>query len=145
MVTLILLVVLGGGAGLLAVSLSDHRAPWALVGRRRSASLRRAPTRGTSPSADAATGGRSAAPTRGTAASSGEVVAGGRAYRRVTASPRTTAVEGPWIDVARVPWWRRLVSLGLIVVIVGLVGAGLALAAGFAIATVAELVNGAIG
>ncbi len=69
----------------------------------------------------------------------------GRDHRRVAASPRTTAVEGPWIDVARPPWWRRLVSLGLIVVIVGLVGAGLALAAGFGIATVAELLNGAIG
>lgn len=64
--------------------------------------------------------------------------------------PRTvprayTAIEGRFEEVATPPWWRRLLSLVAIVVIAVLIGAGLAAVAAGVIGAVAELVDAAVG
>lgn len=135
MLTLILLVVLGGGAGLLAVSLSDHRAPWAaLLGRRGAASLRPSPAQDTSPAID---------DTELWIRPPDEPP---RRYQRVGATPKDrTAIEGPYDEVALAPWWRRLVSLVLIVVVLTVLGAGIALVLGAVFAAIGALLDGAIG
>lgn len=149
--TLILLVVLGGGAGLLAVSLSDHRAPWAPRERPDPPSLRPYPPQDTSPQAseDPATDPSAGEPRELTATVVRQPEPPAewtrQGYRRASASPARTAVEGPYHEVAEAPWWRRLLSLALIVVIVAVVGAGIAVIMGAAIAALAELLDGAIG
>lgn len=130
---------LGGGAGLLAVSLSDHRAPWAALRvRRGAASLRPSPAQGTSPAPDDTElwirppDERPDEPPR--------------RYQRVGSAPKDrTAIEGPYDEVALAPWWRRLVSLGLIVVVLTVLGAGIALVLGAVFAAIGALLDGAIG
>lgn len=59
--------------------------------------------------------------------------------------PAYTAVEGTYREVARVPLWRKLVSLVLLLVTLAVVGAGIAAVTGAAFGLVAELVDGAVG
>lgn len=69
-----------------------------------------------------------------------------RRYQRVGATPKDrTAIEGPYDEVALAPWWRRLVSLALIVAVLVLLGAGIAAVLGALFAAVGALLDGAIG
>jgi len=56
-----------------------------------------------------------------------------------------TAVEGTYREVARVPLWRKLVSLVVLLVILAVIGAAIAALAGATFGLVAELVDGAVG
>lgn len=56
-----------------------------------------------------------------------------------------TAVEGTYREVARVPLWRKLVSLLVLLVILVMIGATIAAIAGATFGLVAELVDGAVG
>ena len=56
-----------------------------------------------------------------------------------------TAVEGTYREVARVPLWRKVVSLVVLLVILAVIGATIAALAGATFGLVAELVDGAVG
>lgn len=171
--------VLGGGAGLLAVSLIDSRGLSRLVGRFERPSLRvgRAghTTPGAGPTLRAAPGelddqpvvveaeiietdpagevvavaAPASAGSNGTAGQrSGLLPAGPRRARRSDARSvpaAYTAIEGTYREVARPTLGRRLASLVSLVVLVALLGVGLAALAGAAIGAGAELLDRAIG
>lgn len=157
MLTLILLVVLGGGVGLFAVWLIDARGLARLLGRFAPGSLR--PTRRgdtTAPAkpdpepavASSTAGGPVAVETlepvdTGYEPLPSPVAAGRGGSARVPAA--YTAVEGTYREVARVPVWRRLVSLVALLVILVVIGASIAALAGAVFAAVAELVDSAVG
>ncbi len=148
--------VLGGGAGLLAVWLIDARGLSRLLGRFAPGSLRPARRAGTTarpspgiPEAEAAP----AAPGPEQAAFEpvGTPLAplptpaptGRRGQKKVPSA--YTAVEGTYREVARVPLWRKLVSLVFLLVTLAVIGVGIAAIAGAAFGLVAELVDGAVG
>lgn len=68
---------------------------------------------------------------------------GPRGGKRVPAA--YTAIEGSYRDVARVPIWRKLVSLASLLGILLVIGVTIAALAGATFGAVAELVDGAIG
>lgn len=157
---MILLVVLGGGAALLAVVLTDQRASWAPHDRHGTPSLRGDGGGHTAPRGTAVderaprrTARRSATvpPTPVDEAATSSVPPSGTAARPrlrgpvVVATGAVTAVEGAYRDVAEVPFWRRVVSLVLLVVIVGLLSVGVTVALAATVALVAELLDRAIG
>lgn len=76
-------------------------------------------------------------------APAGPVPVGRRDRSKVPAA--YTAVEGSYREVARVPLWRKLVSLILLLVVLALVAAAIAAITGATIGLVAELVDGAVG
>lgn len=154
--TLILLVVLGGGAGLTAVWLVDARGLSRLLGRFAPGSLR--PTRrpGTTgpEAADApVTVPVLSAPGTGSVtfepvetsfeALPAPVPAGRRGSTKVPSA--YTAVEGSYRDVARVPLWRKLVSLALLLGTLAVISVAIAAIAGAVFGAVAELVDNAVG
>ncbi|HSP04578.1 MAG TPA: hypothetical protein VLR27_13795 [Acidimicrobiales bacterium] len=156
MLTLILLVVLGGGAGLMAVWLIDARGLSRLLGRFAPGSLRPTrpadTTRTETPEPAAPEPALTSAATVATAyepvESSFEPLpapepATRRDQKKVPAA--YTAVEGTYREVARVPLWRKLVSLVVLLVILAVVGATIAALAGATFGLVAELVDGAVG
>lgn len=174
MLAFILLVVLGGGIGLLAVSLAQASKPATDGGPNH-----RAPDHDDEPGTDAAEpdpeaatepdpeagpetrpdagpdGARSVEATDvlvpvGSATVSTNPVSGAGPVRRRRPDPRTVprhhiAIEGRFDEVARPPWWRRLLSLVALVVIAVLVGTGLAAMAAGVIGAIAELVDAAVG
>ena len=154
--------VLGGGAGLMAVWLIDARGLSELFGRLELRSLRRTPQRDTTrpDRPEVPDTGRDArfeplAPASTTAVEAYEPVevplaplpaqspTGRRDGKRVPAA--YTAVEGTYRDVARVPLWRKLTSLASLLGILLLVALTVAALAGATIGLVAELVDGAVG
>ncbi|MCO8125601.1 hypothetical protein NHL50_00065 [Acidimicrobiia bacterium EGI L10123] len=156
MLTLILLVVLGGGAGLLAVWLVDARGLSRLLGRFAPGSLRptrRGGTTATPPSGTSATEPAPAAPGPEQAAFEpvgtplaplpASAPAGRRGQKKIPSA--YTAVEGTYREVARVPLWRKLVSLVFLLLTLAVIGVGIAAVAGAAFGLVAELVDGAVG
>ena len=68
---------------------------------------------------------------------------GRRDGKRVPAA--YTAVEGTYRDVARVPLWRKLISLFMLFGILVVVGLVIAALVGGALGVIAELVDGAVG
>ncbi len=174
MLTLILLVVLGGGVGLLAVSLAEKPKPATndAAGPRAGAPDEPSPSDPTpAPEPEPFMPVRTPEPTppRGQPAIPAvgtplPLVATGRPavadrpdprFERADALPRRidrgrvpkayTAVEGRYQDVIRPPIWRRLVSLGLIAVIVVVVGVSIAAILGAIIGAVAEVLGNTIG
>lgn len=151
--------VLGGGAGLLAVGLIDGRGLSGLFGRIGGRSLRRTRPAGTTREAV------TVAPVEPRDARFQPLLpaAPELAYEPVDAPleplpARTpgrrdgkkvpaayTAVEGSYRDVARVPVWRKLISLLTLLGILAVIGVVLAALAGATIGTIAELVDGAVG
>lgn len=151
--TLILLVVLGGGAGILAVSLIDSGGLSRLLGRLERFSLRGRRARHTAPASSDEAAPTPSADIELVERADGLVAVGGTRSPAHPA-PRSglrnvpkayTAVEGTYRDVARLPWWRRAVSLVALAAIVVVLGAASAALAGAAIGAAAELLDGAIG
>lgn len=152
MLTLILLVVLGGGVGLLAVGLIDARGLSRLLGRFAPGSLRPARRGGTTPPpapdagpAVAVAGGAPMAfePVEAAYEPLPAPAAGRRRSDKVPAA--YTAVEGTYREVGRVPLWRKLLSLVALLGILALVGTTIAALAGATFGAVAELVDSAVG
>jgi hypothetical protein len=160
--TLILLVVFGGGGGLLAIWLIDPDSLTPLTERLRLVSLRGDRGQGTTPTdpvpepvpepepepepAMAVAATAAGTPTRPETADLVQAPEGPPRARRSTKVPAAfTAIEGTYRDVARVPLWRKVSSLALILVL--LVGAGIAFAAilAGALAVAAGLLDRAIG
>jgi hypothetical protein len=164
--TLILLVVFGGGGGLLAIWLIDPDSLTPLTERLRLVSLRGDRGQGTTPTdpvpeavpeavpepepepepAMAVAATTPGTPTRPEPADLVQAPEGPPRARRSTKVPAAfTAIEGTYRDVARVPLWRKVSSLALILVL--LVGAGIAFAAilAGALAVAAGLLDRAIG
>jgi hypothetical protein len=167
--TLILLVVFGGAGGLLAVWLIDPDSLTPLTERLRLASLRGDRGQGTTgerpaePADEAVPEAPTAAdpepepepaPEMAVAVAPAgapptdlvQAPAGPPKGRRSAKVPAAfTAIEGTYRDVARVPLWRKVLSLVLILVL--LVGAGIAFAALLAggLAVAAGLLDRAIG
>lgn len=164
MLTFILLVVLGGGAGLWVVSMAEASKPATAGSRPSRAPVRELLARFTAetktpegepepepehePVADrepepAGVEVRAHEPapleTESRRTRRAHARAGGRVPKAYT------AVEGRFADVARVPLWRRVLSLIGIVVIAGLVGVGIAAVLGAAFAAVAEIFSNTIG
>lgn len=148
--------VLGGGAGLLAVWLIDARGLSRLLGRFAPGSLRsprRAGTTATPSSGTPATDPATVTPGPeqpafepvGTplAPLPASAPTGRRGQKKIPSA--YIAVEGTYREVVRVPLWRKLVSLVLLLVTLAVIGAGIAAVAGGAIGVVAELVDGAVG
>lgn len=149
----------------MAVWLIDARGLAGLVDRSGWRSLRRTPRGGTTAAAAAEPSARPAPePLAATTPADPEPVTTTArvAYETVeapleplpTQSPRRdakrvpaayTAVEGAYRDVARVPLWRKLLSLASLLGILIVVAATVAALAGATIGLVAELVDGAIG
>ncbi len=70
----------------------------------------------------------------------------GRTDRRRGAVPAAyTAIEGTYAQVARAPWWRRVLSLAAIVLIAVAAGAGIAGIAAAIIGAASEVVTNTIG
>lgn len=158
--TLILLVVLGGGVGLLAVTLAESPKPATDGGASRRApkagddhseeesGARRAPAPAPVPVPSPAPPPRRESRPEPTPAPSPVAVAEAGPPRRSSRGdvPKAfTAVEGRLQDVARAPLWRRLVSLVLIVVIAVGVGAAIAAIAAAIIGAAAEILGNTIG
>lgn len=135
MLAFILLVVLGGGIGLVAVSLAGSPKPATDGGPDH-----RAPGHDDDPEPD---------PVEPVADTEPEPdVERGSPRRRP--DPRTvprayTAIEGRFDEVATPPWWRRLLSLVALVIIAVLIGVGLAAVAAGVIGAIAELLDTAVG
>lgn len=140
MLAFILLVVLGGGVGLLAVSLAESSKPATDAGSDR---------RGPGPDDDADEPENQPVP---------EPVDEPRAPTRPpverrprrTPDPRNvprayTAIEGRFADVARAPLWRRILSIIGIVLIAVALGVGLAAVFGAIIGALAEILGNTIG
>ncbi|MFP5576605.1 MAG: hypothetical protein ACLGIZ_00050 [Acidimicrobiia bacterium] len=170
MLTLILLVVLGGGAGLAAVWLVDARGLPGLVGWFEGRSLRRSsrpdttprraeaplpaasaqaepmerfPVEEPSPTAEAAAV-LTYEPVQTTAEPPPPTSSSGR--RDGEQIPAAyTAIEGSYRDVTRVPAWRKLVSLATLLGILLVVGVTIAALAAATFGAIAELVDGAVG
>lgn len=167
MVTLILLVVLGGGGGLMAVWLIDARGLSGLLGPSEGRSLGRSRHGHTSgatgdappetprehrfeplvpspagPSASAAATTATFEPIEVPLAPRPGPTAR-RDRKRVPAA--YTAVEGTYREVARVPVWRKAVSLGLLLGILLVIGVAIAALTAATFGALAELVDGAVG
>ena len=165
----ILLVVLGGGIGLLAVSLAESPKPATDGGPDH-----RAPDHDGEPKPDAAepvdesepepevTPEPEPNPEPDPVETTDVLVPVGSGTNLTGSEPRTTpaprrrpdprtvpraytAIEGRFEEVATPPWWRRLLSLVALVVIAVLIGVGLAAMAAGVIGAVAELIDAAVG
>jgi hypothetical protein len=102
--TVILIVLLAGGVGLVAVALAGGR-------------------------------GQGAPTTARVGSLRGPVPGSDRALRAAT------AVEGTHAEVARIPWWRRLLSAALLVILVLLLGVITAVVLGAGISAVSEILD----
>ncbi len=152
MFAFILLVVLGGGIGLLAVSLAESPKPATDGGRDQ-----RAPDAPTDQEPGDEPGVREADPEPVEATTEVLVPAAVAAAVREPATPTRrrpdprsvprayTAIEGRFQDVAAPSWGRRLFSLIALVVIAALIGVALAATAAAIIGAIAELVDAAVG
>lgn len=164
MLAFILLVVLGGGLGLLAVSLAESSKP-ATPG----APKRRAQGREPDDTEDAdspPTGEPQpepapepelgpvlvARPRHAVTTAAGPIVGPRSAPRPRTQAPNRrnvprayTAIEGRFNEVAVAPLWRRILSLLILVVIAVAVGVGFAAATAAVVGALTELLNAAIG
>jgi hypothetical protein len=143
--TLILLVVLGGGAGLMAVWLIDSRGLSRLLGRSEGRSLRRPRPADTTPppapDSDVSPPERRFEPL--VAPDPAPTRPGRRSSTRVPAA--YTAVEGAYRDVARTPVWHKLVSLVSLCAVLVVIGVTIAALVGATFGLVAELVDSAVG
>lgn len=161
MLTLILLVVLGGGVGLVAVSLAESSKPATdagPVGREpgsgRDSTEPPEPPESDEPDEPAAPPPeppsapvvRRAEPVAQAPAPVAVLDHGPPRRRSRGDVPKAyTAVEGRYRDVARAPLWRRLVSLVLIVAIAALCGVVIAAVLGGAIGAASEIIGNTIG
>lgn len=162
MLTLILLVVLGGGVGLLAVTLAESPKPATDGGRIRRAQKPSDAHEEAEPTAEAAPAPTptprsdrepnpkpNPEPNRVPAPAATRVVEADagppRQASRGDVPKAFTAVEGRLQDVAAAPLWRRLVSLVLIVIIAVGVGVAIAAIAAAIIGAAAEIVGNTIG
>lgn len=151
--------VLGGGAGVLAIWLIDPGSLSRMVRRPDQGSLRRSRRGDTAPLAvderalEPADPGPVPAPDPApptaaepalvplTAIPSGPA----RRRRRGDVPAAFTAIEGSYSEVAVAPLWRKGLSLALLLALLAGTGVALAAVTGAAIAVGAELVDGAIG
>jgi len=69
----------------------------------------------------------------------------GRRGRRGEVPAAYTAVEGTYREVARVPLWRKVTSLALLLAVLAVIAVAIAAIAGAVVGAVAELVDGAVG
>lgn len=154
MLAFILLVVLGGGLGLLAVSLAESPKPATDRGNER-----RAPDPASDEPVDELVDEALVEPEPSFEAELVEAYAGPKvepgpplaatATRRRPdlrdVPPAYTAVEGQFDAVAVPPIWRRLLSICALVAIAVVLGVGVAAAAAAVMGTLAELLNAAVG
>ena len=158
--TFILVVVLGGGVALLAISLAESSQPATETDEPDRGDLadpapRQAPTGSAEPvSAPAPEPEREPEPEPTVAApfapvtsiaERGDAHEPVRRRHRGSVPKQFTALEGRYADVAGAPLWRRLASLVGIVVITVVFGVASAAVLGAIIAAVAQLANDAIG
>lgn len=141
----ILLVVLGGGIGLLAVSLAGSPKP---------ATDRGPTTRARRPGTDEESADDQDPADTVTPqpepdlplAPSTPPVARKRRVPDVRQVPRAhVAIEGRYDEVGAAPWWRRLLSLVALVVLVIVLGVGIAAVAAAVIGAISEFVGTAVG
>jgi hypothetical protein len=150
-------VVLGGGAGVLAIWLIDPSSLSRIVRRPDQSSLRSRRRRNTAvvtgPRAAVQVVDAAAAPAPRSAPAPGPEAIPLPAPQPGPVRQRTrgdvpaafTAVEGTYHDVAVAPLWRKGLSLALLLAVLAGTGVALAAVTGAAIAVGAEVVDGAIG
>lgn len=149
MLTLILLVVLGGVVGLLAVSLAESSKPATdeAPSRRADAERDLAPAASAVPVPAVTVAPQPVVAPVVEPRAAGPILAETlpRKVDRGSVPKAYTAVEGRYQDLIRPPIWRRMTSLALIVVIVVVVGVSIAGILGAIIGAVAEILGNTIG